>query len=50
MKAQEMMSEALRSDDLPDGTHNPEELAAQIEEHMYQVYKDTGMKVRVFKP
>uniref|UniRef100_A0A915AGL8 Transcription elongation factor n=1 Tax=Parascaris univalens TaxID=6257 RepID=A0A915AGL8_PARUN len=45
-KCIQMLLNALQSKELPDGTHDPEELAVKIEKKLFEVHRGTGDKYR----
>ncbi|CAJ0963225.1 unnamed protein product, partial [Mesorhabditis belari] len=46
IKACEMLLQALKSGELPDGTLDPEEMAIKIEDKLFAVHKSSGDKYR----
>ncbi|CAF0879750.1 unnamed protein product [Rotaria sp. Silwood1] len=46
LKSRDLLATALSSSELPEGSANPEELAARIEDAIYKELKDTGVKYR----
>ncbi|CAJ0607090.1 unnamed protein product [Cylicocyclus nassatus] len=46
LKSVQMILNALRYTELPDGTHDPEEIAVRVEEKLFSVHKGTGDKYK----
>lgn len=46
LKSAQMILNALRHTDLPDGTLDPEEIAVRVEEKLFSVHKGTGDKYK----
>lgn len=46
LKCREMLSTALKGDSIPEDSEDPDELAAKIEDSIYNELKDTGMKYK----
>ncbi|KAI8774217.1 transcription elongation factor S-II [Biomphalaria glabrata] len=46
IKCRELLSNALKASEIPDGAHNPDELAASIEDAIFEEFGNTEMKYK----
>ncbi|CAG5127643.1 unnamed protein product, partial [Candidula unifasciata] len=46
IKCRELMSAALKCSEIPEGTHDPDELAASIEDAIFEEFGNTDMKYK----